>query len=72
MVFKTIEKVKRSVRGFGSWTGYDVVVMASCRTAQERLILLRLGDMKMSTVRGQGKLTMTHKYQQHKQLVEQS
>lgn len=42
IVFRTIEKVKRSVGGSGSAAlgarmGYETVVIASCRTPQERL-----------------------------------
>lgn len=42
IVFRTIEKVKRSMGGSGSAAlgarmGYETVVIASCRTPQERL-----------------------------------
>jgi hypothetical protein len=42
MVFKTIEKVNRSIGGSGSAAeggrmGYETVVIASCRTPQDKL-----------------------------------
>lgn len=56
MVFKTSEYVKRSVGGSGSEAvasrvGYEVVVIASCKTPHERLVYVssRIGFIHMLT-----------------------